>query len=179
MRELKAFNFRDWIDEHREFLKPPVCNRQVFRDSEFIIMIVGGPNSRKDYHYDVGEEFYYQLEGDMLLKTMQGGRPVDIPIGEGEILLLPGRIPHSPQRSAGTVGLVIERERGPHEEDGFIWYCDLCHRKLHEEFLHVSDIESDLPPVLERFYSRPERRSCDSCGHVMENRAADSGDARA
>jgi len=179
MRELKAFNFRDWIDEHREFLKPPVCNRQVFRDSEFIIMVVGGPNSRKDYHYDVGEEFFYQLEGDMLLKTIQDGRPVDIPIREGEIFLLPGGVPHSPQRFAETVGLVIERQRRPDEEDGFIWYCDVCHYKLYEEFLHVSDIESDLPPVFERFYSHPTHLKCDNCGHIMESQAGGVGDSRA
>ena len=107
MSPLKAFNFRDWIDKHREYLKPPVNNRLVFRESEFIIMVVGGPNSRTDYHEDPGEEFFYQLEGDMTLRTMQDGARVDIPIREGEILLLPPRVPHSPQRYANTVGLVI------------------------------------------------------------------------
>src|SRR5690349_1930499 len=82
MNALKAFNFREWIDRHREFLKPPVGNRQVFRDSEFIIMVVGGPNARTDYHEDPGEEFFYQLEGDMVLRTMQDGARVDVPIRE-------------------------------------------------------------------------------------------------
>ena len=76
MSPLTAFNFREWIEQHREHLKPPVCNRQVFRHSELIIMVVGGPNSRKDYHLDPGDEFFYQLEGDMLLKTQQDGKPV-------------------------------------------------------------------------------------------------------
>lgn len=168
MRELKAFNLQKWIDDHREYLKPPVCNKQVFKDSEFIIMVVGGPNSRKDYHYDVGEEFFYQLEGDMLLKTMQGATPVDVPIREGDIFLLPGGVPHSPQRFANTVGIVIERVRHPDEKDGFIWYCDVCHNKLYEEYLHISDIEAQLPPVFDRFYSALEHRTCDRCGHVME-----------
>ena len=100
MSPLKAFNFRAWIDQHREFLKPPVCNRQVFRHSELIIMVVGGPNSRTDYHEDPGEEFFYQIEGDMLLRTMQDGRRVDLPIRSGEMLLLPAHVPHSPQRFA-------------------------------------------------------------------------------
>ncbi len=108
---LRAFNFRKWIDENRHLLKPPVGNKQVFRDSEFIIMVVGGPNSRKDFHVDPGEEFFYQLEGDMLLKTVQDGKMVDVPIREGEILLLPPNVPHSPRRFANTVGLVIERQR--------------------------------------------------------------------
>jgi 3-hydroxyanthranilate 3,4-dioxygenase len=165
MQTLKPFDFRDWIDRHREFLKPPVCNRQVFQESEFVIMVVGGPNSRTDFHDDPGEEFFYQLEGDMLLKTMQDGRPVDIPIRAGEILLLPKHIPHSPQRFADTVGLVIERQRRPEEKDGFLWYCGQCHQTLFAEYLHVSDIVAQLPPIFERFYGSPEHRVCKHCGH--------------
>ncbi len=168
MSELKAFNFAKWIDKHRDVLKPPVCNKQVFQDDDFIIMVVGGPNSLKDYHYDEGAEFFYQLEGDMLLKTMQDGKPVDIPIRDGEILLLPPRVPHSPQRFENTVGLVVERVRRPEENDGFMWYCDACHHKLYEEFLYISDIVEQLPPIFERFYSSEANRSCDNCGHVME-----------
>ena len=168
MPPLKAFNFRRWIDEHRHLLKPPVGNKRVFRDSEFIIMVVGGPNARKDYHVDPGEEFFYQLEGDMLLKTMQDGRPVDVPIREGEILLLPPGIPHSPQRSANTVGLVIERERRPGELDGFQWYCESCGNLLYEEFMELTDIETQMPPLFERFYASAERRKCRRCGSIME-----------
>jgi 3-hydroxyanthranilate 3,4-dioxygenase len=119
MDRLHAFNFRRWIDENRHVLKPPVGNKRVFRDSEFIIMVVGGPNARKDYHVDPAEEFFYQLEGDIVLKTIQDGRPVDVPIREGEILLLPPRVPHSPQRAANSIRLVVERERRPGELDSF------------------------------------------------------------
>jgi len=162
------FNFKHWIDEHRHLLKPPVGNKQVFTDSEFIIMVVGGPNSRKDFHVDPGEEFFYQLEGDMLLKTMQDGRPVDVPIREGEILLLPPLVPHSPQRRADTVGLVIERLRRPGEQDGFQWYCESCGQLLYEEYFQLTDIEKQFPPLFERFYSSLERRTCKHCGAVME-----------
>jgi 3-hydroxyanthranilate 3,4-dioxygenase len=166
MSPLKAFNFREWIDQHREFLKPPVCNRQIFRHSEFIIMVVGGPNSRTDYHEDPGEEFFYQIEGDMVLRTMQDGGRVDIPIREGEIMLLPPKIPHSPRRFENTVGLVIERRRRLEEKDGFLWYCDHCQYPLHAEYLHVSDIEKQLPPVFERFYGSTQYRTCQACGTV-------------
>ncbi len=162
------FNLLKWVDENRHLLKPPVCNQQVYLDTEFIVMIVGGPNSRKDYHYDEGEEFFYQLEGDMLLKTMQDGRPVDIPINEGEIFLLPPRVPHSPQRFADTVGLVIERTRRPGEKDGFMWYCETCNEKLYEEYLDLTDIVSQLPPVFERFFSNVGHRTCKRCGEVMD-----------
>lgn len=167
---LPPINFRQWIDQHRQYLKPPVCNRQVYRDSEFIIMVVGGPNSRTDYHDDPGEEFFYQVEGDMLLRTMQDGRPVDVPIREGEIFLLPAHMPHSPQRFANTVGLVIERVRRPDELDGFLWFCRKCHAPLHSEYLHVSDIEHQLPPVFDRFYGSEANRTCKQCRHVMPAR---------
>lgn len=170
MQSLTAFNFRRWIEEHRDRLKPPVCNQQVFQEDDFIVMVVGGPNSRTDYHYDEGPEFFYQLEGDMLLKTIQDGERVDVPIKEGDVLLLPPKVPHSPQRFAGTVGLVIERKRLPHELDGFMWFCENCNHKLYEEYLYVSDIVGQLPPVFERFYDSLENRTCDRCGTVMPDR---------
>jgi 3-hydroxyanthranilate 3,4-dioxygenase len=168
MQTLRPFNLRAWVDEHRHLLKPPVGNKRVFRDTEFIIMVVGGPNARKDYHVDPAEEFFFQLEGDMVLKTMQDGRPVDIPIREGEVLLLPGGVPHSPQRGADTVGLVVERERRAGERDGFQWYCEHCDHLLHEEYVHLTDIEQQMPPLFERFFGSVERRTCSRCGAVME-----------
>lgn len=167
MQSLQAFNFRQWIDEHRHLLRPPVCNQQVFDEDDFIVMVVGGPNSRSDYHYDEGPEFFYQLEGEMLLKTMQDGSRVDIPIRAGEILLLPPKVPHSPQRFADSVGLVVERKRLPDEQDGFMWFCENCDNKLYEEYLHVTDIVGQLPPIFDRFYSSLDNRTCDNCGAVM------------
>lgn len=170
MSPLKAFNFQEWIDRHRADLKPPVGNRLVFRDSEFIIMVVGGPNSRTDYHDDPGEEFFYQLEGRMVLKTVQDGQIVDIPMQAGEILLLPSHVPHSPQRFANSVGLVVERHRRPDEQDGFLWYCNRCQAPLYSEYLHVSDIVAQLPPVFDRFYGSLDHRTCRHCGDVMPPR---------
>ena len=100
---LMPINFKNWIDENRHLLKPPVGNKVVYENTEFIIMVVGGPNTRKDYHIDEGEEFFYQLEGDMVLRIMQDGKPMDINIKEGEIFLLPPKVPHSPQRFENTV----------------------------------------------------------------------------
>jgi 3-hydroxyanthranilate 3,4-dioxygenase len=167
MRPLTSFDLARWIDAHRADLKPPVCNKQVFEDGELIVMVVGGPNARRDYHDDPGAEFFYQLEGDMLLRTVQDGRRVDIPIRQGEVLLLPPHVPHSPQRYAGTVGLVVERKRLPGEADGFLWYCDRCDARLYGEYLHVNDIETDLPPVFDRFWSNREHTTCRQCGAVF------------
>lgn len=168
MNTLKPFHLARWIDANRHLLKPPVGNRCLYRDGDFIVMVVGGPNSRKDFHVDPGEEFFYQLEGDMLLRTVQQGRVIDVPIHEGEVMLLPAGVPHSPQRYAGTVGLVIERERRAGELDGLQWYCERCDRLLYEEHFALTDIEAQFPPVFERFFSSREHRTCRACGSVME-----------
>lgn len=168
MTALRAFNFKQWIDEHRSVLKPPVGNKQVFPEAEFIVMVVGGPNARKDFHVDEGEEFFYQLEGDMLLKTMQAGKPVDVPIREGEIFLLPPKLPHSPQRYENTVGLVIERKRREGELDGLQWYCERCDALLYEEFFPLTNVETQFQPVFERFFGSEENRTCAECGAMMD-----------
>ncbi len=161
------FNLKKWIDEHRDLLKPPVGNHCIYKDAEnFIVMVVGGPNSRKDYHYNESEELYYQVEGDIVVKIIEDGKPRDIQINEGDIFLLPPQTPHSPQRGPNTVGLVIEKVRET-EEDGFLWYCENCGHKLYEEKLHVSDIVKQLPPVMEGFYASEEKRTCSECGSVM------------
>lgn len=167
---LKPFKLMEWIAANREQLRPPVCNKELFADSEFIVMAVGGPNSRDDYHHDEGPELFFQVEGDMLLKTVQDGAFVDIPIREGEVFMLPPCVPHSPQRFADTVGVVVERKRAPDELDGFMWFCTACGHKLHEEFLHVSNIVIDLPPVFARFYSSEAARTCERCGTIMPQR---------
>lgn len=168
MAVIPPLNFKGWIDEHRHLLKPPVGNAQVYEDTEFIIMVVGGPNNRKDYHYNEGEEFFYQLEGDITVKIIDEGKPKDIHIHEGEIFLLPARTPHSPQRPANTVGLVIERKREQRELDAFMWFCESCGNKLYEEFLPLTDIVAQLPPLFERFYSDAQKRTCSVCGAMME-----------
>lgn len=164
MSRVMPINFKHWIDEHRHLLKPPVGNQQIWIDREFMVTVVGGPNSRNDYHVNEGEEFFHQIEGDMTLRIMESGKPRDIAIREGEILLLPGKVPHSPQRPAGTVGLVIERRRLPHEEDGLLWYCSKCNQKLYEEYFHLKDLVKDFAPVFERYYSSEKNTTCPICG---------------
>lgn len=168
---LSPLNFKAWIDEHRHLLKPPVMNKVVYEDTEFIIMVVGGPNSRSDFHIDPAEEFFHQLEGDMVLRVIEDGKPRDVDIKEGEILLLPANVPHSPQRKPSTVGLVVERRRREGELDGFAWYCERCGNPLYREDLQVTDIVKDLPPVFERFYASEAHRTCDKCGWQMPPRS--------
>jgi 3-hydroxyanthranilate 3,4-dioxygenase len=168
---LAAFNFARWIDEHAHLLKPPVGNQQVFREAgDLVVMVVGGPNARTDYHDDPYEEFFYQLRGNMVLKVIEDGKPRDVPIREGEILLIPGHLRHSPQRpEAGSVGLVVEKVRPKDVHDAFEWYCPQCWARVHRVQVNVRDIVKDLPPLFDAFY-RSARR-CPQCGHLHPGKA--------
>ena len=165
---LPPINIKNWIEDNRHLLKPPVGNKVVYEDTEFIIMVVGGPNIRKDYHIDEGEEFFYQIEGDMVLRIMENGKPRDIPINEGEIFLLSPQVPHSPQRFENTVGLVVERKRHADELDGFQWYCDKCHALLYEKYFPLIDIVAQLPPLFESFWADKDARKCKECQAYLE-----------
>jgi 3-hydroxyanthranilate 3,4-dioxygenase len=169
---LQPFDFKEWIESHRHLLKPPVGNKLLYPVGDFIIMVVGGPNARSDFHVDPGEEFFYQVEGDMVLRTVQAGRIVDIPIRAGQLFLLPPNVPHSPQRQPDTVGLVIERRRTTGEKDGLQWYCEQCNHKLYEEFFELTSIETQFPPVFQRYYDSLQHRTCTQCGTVAPVPAA-------
>jgi 3-hydroxyanthranilate 3,4-dioxygenase len=164
----RPFNFKTWIDENRHLLKPPVGNKVVYKDTEFIVMVVGGPNSRKDYHFNESEEFFYQLEGDITVRVQEDGKAVDVQIQEGDIFLLPPRVPHSPHRGANTIGLVMERRRRDGEQDGLLWFCEKCNSKLYEEYFKLTDIQSQFQGVFAKFYGNETFRTCKNCGHVME-----------
>lgn len=170
MKIAPPFNLQKWIDENRDLLKPPVGNKNLYKQAgDYIVMIVGGPNARKDYHYNETEELFYQLEGDILVKTQQDGKCVDVPIKAGEMFLLPANVPHSPIRSEGSVGLVIELIReGKKMDDGLLWFCDNCNNKLHETYFELRDIEQDFLPRFKHFYGSKDLRTCDKCGTEME-----------
>ena len=165
----KPFNLQAWIDEHREKLKPPVGNRNLYKDAgDYIVMIVAGPNARKDYHYNETEELFYQIEGDILVKIQEDGKSIDVPIKEGEMFLLPAKIPHSPIRSEGSIGLVIECKRTGEERDGLLWYCDNCNTPLHSAYFNLTNIEKDFIPRFKEYYASEDKRTCQNCGEIME-----------
>lgn len=164
----RPFNFKKWIDDNRELLKPPINNKVVYKDAEFIVMVVGGPNSRKDYHYNESEEFFYQLEGNVIVKIQEDGKEVSVPINEGDIFLLPPKVPHNPIRFKNTIGLVMERRRRDGEKDGLLWFCEKCNTKLYEEYFALNDITSQFQEIFVKFYGSEDLRTCKSCGHKME-----------
>ena len=165
---VSPLNFKQWIEDNRELLKPPVGNKVVWKDGEFIVMVVGGPNSRKDYHYNETPEFFYQVEGDIVLKIINDGVPEDVHIKEGDIYLLPAKVPHSPQRGPNTVGLVIEYPRKKKMDDALEWYCESCNAQLYRKKFKLDDIETDMPAIFDKYYGSEEKRTCDSCGATME-----------
>jgi 3-hydroxyanthranilate 3,4-dioxygenase len=167
---MAPFNLFKWIEENRDLLKPPVGNKNLYKEAgDFIVMIVGGPNARKDYHYNESEELFFQLEGDILVKIQEDGKSKDVHIKEGDMFLLPANVPHSPIRGENTVGLVIERVRKETDlMDGLMWFCDNCNHPLKTYTFKLENIEKDFLPRFKEFYSSKENRTCDKCGTVMD-----------
>ena len=163
------FNLQKWINENRHLLKPPVGNKNLYVEAgDFIVMIVAGPNARKDYHYNETEELFFQIEGDIVVKTQQNNKMIEVKIKEGEMFLLPPKIPHSPIRPEGSIGLVIERKRQKNDKDGLMWFSDKENALLYEEYFHLTNIEKDFLPVFKRFYTNEKLRTCPVSGEIME-----------
>jgi 3-hydroxyanthranilate 3,4-dioxygenase len=167
----KPFNLTKWIDENRHLLKPPVGNKNIYIDSQdYIVMVVAGPNARKDYHYNETEELFYQLEGSITVYVQDEGKKVAMQLNAGDMYLHPAKTPHSPVRNENSIGLVIEKKReGQNLKDGLLWFCDNCNHKLHEVYFELFNIEKDFLPHFKHFYNSEELRTCDECGTVMES----------
>ena len=173
-----AVNLSHYVDNVRESLKPPVSNKILFDGSQIKVMIVGGPNQRKDFHVEKGEELFYMLVGDMDLDIMEDGVVKRIPIDEGNFFLLPACVPHSPQRYANTIGIVFERERFANEMDCLRWYVPKDSETkmsdeaesdvLYEEMFHCTDLGTQIKAVIERFNASV------SAGTIVPNAASDA-----
>jgi 3-hydroxyanthranilate 3,4-dioxygenase len=169
MQALHAFSFRGWIDANRHRMIPPISNETVFKGNDtFIVMVSSGPNTRKDYHYNESEELFLQLEGDLEIGLYLDGRHEATAVREGEMFLLPARVPHQPRRPPGTLGLILEKHRVRPEQDGFLYFCDSCGAKLYEEYFFLEDIVQQFPMVQRSFYGSVDHRTCRACGHVTE-----------
>ena len=166
-----AFNFNKWLEEHRHELVPPVGNKNLYHESDdYIVMVVAGPNARKDYHYNETEEWFFQLEGHITVRIQEDGKPREVHLGPGDMFLCPAKTPHSPVREAGSVGLVLERKRaGRGFTDGLMWFCESCNHSLHAAYFELNNIEQDFLPHFREFYCSETLRTCGECGHVMES----------
>jgi 3-hydroxyanthranilate 3,4-dioxygenase len=175
VEQRRPFNLQAWIDAHRHELTPPVANKQVWREADMIVMMVGGGNVRNDFHDDPREEFFYQIKGDMDLWIWPepATPPYRMPIKEGEVYLLPPNLRHSPQRpDPDSIGLVVEYQRPLGELDGFEWACFECASLVHRVDVQVQAIDKDLPPLFAAFDADPEARRCPNCGALHPGTSA-------
>ena len=165
------FQIQQWISDNGDKLKPPVGGETLWKDSNLMITVVGGPNKRTDYHIDAFEEFFYQIKGDMVLRIQEDGKARDVEIKEGDVFLLPAYVPHAPMRPAGTVGMIAEIKRQKDDPlDGFAWFCEKCDHQIFRKDAHIEVLERDMPPIFEAFYADPANQVCDSCGHENPGR---------
>ncbi|CAG8697942.1 2712_t:CDS:2 [Acaulospora morrowiae] len=162
---LPPINFPKWLEENSDKLQPPV-NNFLLQRGDFIVMVVGGPNARTDYHVNQTEEWFYQYKGDMILKVVDNGEFKDITLKEGDMFLLPGNTPHNPVRFANTIGIVMERNRRPEEIDRLRWYCENCKGIVYEESFYCYDLGTQLKPIIQKYAAENNLRTCKSCGHV-------------
>jgi 3-hydroxyanthranilate 3,4-dioxygenase len=146
-----------------------------------MVTVVGGPDRRTDHPDDPAEEFFYQLKGGMLgkLHDIATGEFHDVPIREGDILLLPSHMRHSPQRpQEGSIGLVIEPARPAGAPDAAEWYCFECRALAHRAEVDLESIVDDLPPICARFYADEALRTCPACGALHPGREPPAGRVR-
>jgi len=166
---LTAFNLQRWIEGNKDAFRPPVANKEVWPESEFIFQIIRGPNSRNDFHIDPGDEIFYQLEGTIRVDVVEpdGTRKENI-LHQGDVLLVPAGVPHSPRRPAGTWGLVVERKRRLDELDGIVWFCEVCNAELYHSQFSCTNIETEVRAAIDDFYADESRRTCRSCGSLLQ-----------
>jgi 3-hydroxyanthranilate 3,4-dioxygenase len=169
-------NLQKWIKQNAKHLKPPVSNKQLYTESDDVIVFVsGGPNTRNDYHVNPTEELFYQLKGTIAvrIRPLDGSSPREVIINEGELFLLPRWVPHRPQRPAGTVGIIAEFPRPKGQLDGLRWYCPVCDELVHEVNWRLKKIDEDLAIIMHKFWGGPAaKRTCKECGHVITRAGA-------
>ena len=160
-----AISLWQWSAQNRDAFQPPSGAKLLFEDSEFVVLIIRGPNDRRDFHVDPSDELFYQLEGDIRVDTMgEDGRRQGHAVKEGQFLLVPHSVPHSPHRPAGTTGLVVERKRRPDESESFVWYCEKCGLELHRLDKRVSELTREVNETIRNFNASPELQRCRHCG---------------
>ncbi|GAK05704.1 3-hydroxyanthranilate 3,4-dioxygenase [Geomicrobium sp. JCM 19037] len=168
----RAFNIEKVIEENKHLLQPPVNNKVLWEDSEFIAMLLGGPNKRRDFHVDPSDEFFYQIKGSCYVECInnEGEREV-VEVKEGEMFMLPANVPHSPHRIADTYGIVLERKRDEGELENFVWFCPECNHEMHKVTIQLEDIGTQVKEAIDLFNANEELRKCDQCGHRMAREA--------
>jgi 3-hydroxyanthranilate 3,4-dioxygenase len=163
-KTLPPINLTKWVEENRHLMKPPVSNKYLYDGEDFFIMLINGPNARNDFHQTNSEEFFLQLQGDIIVRIFEDGKVKDVPVREGETFFIPGNVPHSPTRPPNTLGLVVERRRPPGEMEHLQWYCEKCHNLVEDIEFDCKDIVDHFKQAMEDFWADPKRSTCKKCG---------------
>lgn len=164
MSVMPPLNLRKWVEQNRHLLKPPVGNKYLYDGKDFFVMVVGGPNARNDFHVTASEEFFYQVQGDIVVRTREDGKIVDHVIREGDTFFIPPNVPHSPQRGPNTIGIVVERVRPKGEKEHLVFYCEECGELVEDIEFDCADIVEHFRETMEAFWKDDARRTCKRCG---------------
>jgi 3-hydroxyanthranilate 3,4-dioxygenase len=166
---LSTYHLQRWVEENKNLFSPPhKTNRLLVHHKDFLVMILRGPNVRLDFHVEPGDEFFYQIEGDIDLHLKPSGQNREVvKIRQGEIFLCPGSMPHSPRRPENSWGLVIERKRTQEENEEFAWFCEKCDAKVLSRAVVQGDIPAQVTKIYEEFNLDPKLRTCANCGYVF------------
>jgi 3-hydroxyanthranilate 3,4-dioxygenase len=160
-------NLLDWAERNKAELKPPVCNAAIWPDGNYIINMVGGPNTRTDFHDNPTEEIFYQLKGNAYLNIWDRGRFERIDLHEGDVFLLPAHVIHSPQRPEPGLCFLVEQPRPQGAHDSLHWYCPVCAGEIWHISQQLESLVDDLPKAYQAFYAIGEEgRRCKHCGTV-------------
>ena len=163
-RTLPPINLTKWVEQHRHEMKPPVSNKYLYDGEDFFVMLINGPNARNDFHQTSSEEFFHQLQGDIVVRIVEDGKIKDVPVRQGETFFIPGNVPHSPTRPPNTLGLVVERRRPPGETEHLQFYCDNCHALVEDIEFDCKDIVVHFRQAMEDFWADAKRSTCRNCG---------------
>ncbi len=163
-----AVNLKNWIEEHRADFKPPVGNKYLYNGRDFFVMVIAGPNARNDFHVVDSEEYFYQLQGDIIVRTREGGRIIDNKVREGETFFIPANVPHCPCRPPNTIGVVVEKTRHAGELEHIVFYCQGCGQLVEDIEFDCKDIVEHFRDTMEAFWRDDARRRCKKCGKSVE-----------
>jgi 3-hydroxyanthranilate 3,4-dioxygenase len=162
---LQRFNLHKWIDQNRADWGQ---RRVIWQDSDFIAFVTRGPNRRKDYHINPGDEIFYQLEGELNLHYLKSDKLELAVLKAGDIFLMPKHTPHSPRRAEGSWTYVVERTRAKEEIDRFIWPCEKCGNQLYATEVRFDDPGDAVKNATAALIADPALAQCKRCGAVLD-----------
>mgnify|MGYP000945832915 CR=1 FL=1 len=165
-------NLLGWVDANRARLKPPVNNAALYPDGNYIINMVGGGNTRTDFHHNPTEEIFHQIKGTAYIEIWDRGKFDRVDLREGDVWLMEANLHHSPQRpDPNGLCFLVELRRPKGVLDSFNWYCPRCATLVWGSSVELQDLVADLPRTFEVFYALNDtERTCRHCGTVHPGR---------